>query len=209
MEQFFLAIQDHLEDHWVKFVTAAVLMLIGWFLGRWRANRDWQRKQFFGRVNISLNVLQDGWLRIRTIIEKSGSEVFLNAVAADTVAKAARKTTEQNPILPLPKDDYWYYLNAVLNEVAEKFAFGEMKQDLGLPATKDRYLICLTSETAGEVRTRKVRAMLIKKETLEKLPEEEPKFEAPNHRTRWKTLQFMATEYRKHPHQFLEMEIAI
>lgn len=209
MDEFMTAVEQYVLQHWAKFVTAALFMAVGWYVGRRRAMSEWRRKQFFGRLNISLNTLQDGYLRIRTIVEKTCDEVFLNSLAADTVSKAARKTTEKNPILALAKDDYWYYLNAVLNEVAERFAAGQVKQDLGLPVTKDRYLICLTSENAGALRTRKVRAMLIKKKVLEALPEEEPKFEHPNHRTRWETLQFLAAEYRKQPHQFIEMEIAM
>ena len=55
-------------------------------------------------------------LLIRTLLEKSCEEIFLNKVAVETIVAAARKTTERNPLLPLPKEDYWYYLNAVLNE---------------------------------------------------------------------------------------------
>ncbi len=67
--------------------------------------------------------------------------------------------------------------------------------------TAATYLICLTSESAGEVRTRKIRAMLIQKELLEKLPEYEPKFESPNHATRWMTLKFLAKEFQVNPAQ--------
>ena len=209
MEHFLAAIEQYVHEHWIKFLVAALFMGIGWYIGRRRATAEWRQKQFFGRLNISLNMLKEGHLRIRTIVEKRCDEIFLNSVASETVSRMARKTTEKNPILPLAKDDYWSYLNAVLNEVSERFAPGQLKQDLGLPVTKDRYLICLTSENAGAIRTRKVRAMLIKKKILEELPEEEPKFESANHITRWETIKLLSSQYRKHPEQFLEMEIAV
>lgn len=200
---------DYLHEHWIKFITAGCLMGIGWVFGRHRARNDWQKKEFFGRLNVSLNSFQNGALLIRTIIEKSCADVFLNDIATETITAAARATTETDPILPLPKDDYWYYLNAVLNEIAEKFALGQIQRDLGRPVAAEKYLICLTSECAGAIRTRKVRAMLIQKKLLEHLPEKAPKFESPTHSTRWQTLHILAKEWKANPHKFLEIEICL
>jgi hypothetical protein len=97
----------------------------------------------------------------------------------------------------------------VLNEVAEKFSLGELRRDLGEPVRTEKYLLCLTSEASGEIRTRKVRAMLIQKYALENLPAEPPRFEHPTHTFRWQTLRILAAELQKNPHQFLEMEISI
>ena len=166
MQDLIRALLEQLEDHWVKFVTAALFMGIGWFFGKRRARSEWQRKEFLDRLNVSLTTISEGTLRIRTIIEKSCRDVFLNVVAAEAINAAARKTTEENPILPLPEGDYWYYLNAVLNEIAEKFAAGQIKRDLGLPVETARYLICLTCERAGAMRTQKVRAMMVRRSLL-------------------------------------------
>lgn len=209
MQELIRSLVEQFEEHWIKFVTAAVFMGIGWFFGKRRARSQWQKKEFLDRLNVSLTTISEGTLRIRTIIEKSCREVFLNSVAADEINAAARKTTEADPILPLSKEDYWYYLNAVLNEVAEKFADGQIKRDLGLPVQMTRYLICLTCEKAGAVRTQKVRAMLVQKKLLESLPSETPKFESPSHSTRWETLQFLAKTYRQEPHKFLELELCV
>ena len=209
MEQFLAAASDWVHDNWIKILTGLGLMLLGWLFGRWRHHAEWRRKQFLGRLNVSLNTIHDGTLRIRTLLEKSCSEVFLNAVAAEAVTSAARRTTPHNPLLPLHRGDYWYYLNSVLNEIAERFAEGEMRRNLGLPVTSARYLICLTCECAGEIRMRKVRAMVVQKGLLDKLPDVAPRFESPTHSTRWETLRLLAAEYRKNPHQFLEVEICV
>lgn len=209
MTQILDAALEYVHKHWIEFLTAAVFMGIGWYLGKRRARSEWRRKEFLHRLNVSLNMISDGRLLIRTIMEKSCADVFLNTVAAETVAAVARKTTESDPILPLPKSEYWYYLNAVLNEVSEKFATGQIRRDLGVPVNTGTFLICLTCECAGEVKTRKVRAMLIKKMTLEKLPEKRPMLESPNHATRWETLKLLAETYSKHSHKFLEVEINV
>jgi hypothetical protein len=210
LEQFLAAISDFIHDNWVKFLTGLALMAVGWLLGKRRARAEWKNKEFLHRLNVSLNILKAGQpLLIRTILEKACSDIFLNAVAVEKVTAAARKTTEQQPLLPLPKEDYWYYLNAVLNEVAERFSHGELKRDLGEAVRTEKYLICLTSEASGEIRTRKVRAMLIQKRVLESLPAEPPRFEHPSHTFRWQTLKILADEWRKNPHHFLEMDISL
>ena len=210
LQQVFDFIRDQIIDHWVKFLTGLAVLAVGWFLGKRRARADWRRKTFYDRLNVSLNIVEPGKpLLIRTLLEKSCQEVFLNKVAVETVVAAAQRTSAGNPILPLPKDDYWYYLNAVLNELAERFATGELKRDLGVPVVTKRYLICLTSEVAGDIRTRKLRAMVVGKALLESLPADPPEFERPWHHNRWDTLKVMAAAYRENPHQFLEMEISV
>jgi hypothetical protein len=209
LRQILDVVSDTLHDHWVKFATALLIAAVGWLLGRRRARAEWGRREFFDRLNISLNAVRDGTLTIRTIAEESCSEVLLNSVAVSTLADAARHTTPDDPLLELPERDYWFYLNSVLNEVAEKFAEGQIRRDMGLPVTAARYVMCLTSESAGEVRTRKIRAMLIQKNLLLNLPADEPKFESPNHATRWKTLKYLAAQYPRTPHKFLEVEICV
>ena len=124
MEQILQAIAEWLDDNWLKFLTGLLLAGAGWFLGQWRARRKWQKKEFLDRLNVSLNTIQDGRLLIRTVLEKSCQEIFLNDLAVAAVTDASQRTTEGDPTLPLPQDDYWYYLNSVLNEVGEQFSEG-------------------------------------------------------------------------------------
>ncbi len=115
-------------------------------------------------------------------------------------------------ILPLPDEDYWYYLNYVLNELSEQFNEAFLRRDLGVPVRSAVYLIALTREADGGVRSQKIRAMLVRKDLLEKIAAaQEAKAKGgegqevamevlrENHKTRVKTLNHMATEYKKRP----------
>ena len=209
MDQILEALTDWLQDNWIKFLTGLFIMAVGWFFGQRRAQASWKKKEFLDRLNVSLNAIDDGTLLIRTVLEKSCKDVFLNDVAVAAIRDASGKTSEADPTLPLPESEYWYYLNSVLNEVAEQFSEGQLRRDMGLLVTVKRYLICLTSECAGELKTRKVRAMLIQSTLLDALPEEQPKLESPHHTTRWDTLQKLAKLRKSNPYRFLEIEICI
>src|SRR5947208_5254568 len=87
-------------------VAAVVLSTIASFtLGRWwgryRARKQWEAKEFLGRVIVSLNSFAGGTLRIRTVFERSLEEVFLSPHAVDQVLTAAKQTTKDRPLLPL------------------------------------------------------------------------------------------------------------
>jgi len=208
-QQFLDAVGDYLHDNWVKCLTAGLFMAAGWLFGKRRARTEFRKREFYDRINVSLNLIHSGTLQIRTILEKGCAEVFLNSAAIDQLNQAARETSETDPLLPLPKDDYWFFLNAALNEVAEHFSLGQLRRDLGQPVVSQVYVLCLTSEQAGTIRTRKVRAMLIQKKLLTNLPTEAPKFESTHHGTRWKTLQILAREYVQNSYKFIEMEICV
>ena len=208
-DQILHTAQDYIKDHAVKLITGLVLMALGWFFGRRKALAQWKKQEFLDRLNLSLNTIDDGTLKIRTLSEKLCEEVFLNSVAAETVRKLAAMTTASNPILPIPIDENWFYLNSVLNDLSEQFAVGLLKRDMGDRVSTALYLIVLTCESAGEMKTRKIRAMVIKKSSLLNLPAEMPKLESPSHATRWKTLQFLAAEYQTNPGMFKEVELAV
>ncbi len=196
-----------LKDHGAKILLSVAGLAAGALWGRWRARRKWARREFLDRLNVSLNTIEHGWLRLRTLLEKDAHEVFLNQTAVRMVQEAAARCTEADPLLDLPADDAWFVLNGVLNEISEKFADGLLRRDLGLPVTGGRYLMCLTFEVAGSVRTRKVRAMLVRKDVLEALPAECPALASPNHVTRWSTLQAMAKAWGARKHLFQELEL--
>ena len=198
-----------LREHAVKIVTGFVLMAVGWYIGKRRAKAHWKKQEFLDRLNVSLNTIDNGTLKVRTLSEKRCEEVFLNSVAADTVQKLARQTTASDPVLPIPLNDTWYFLNAVLNDLSEQFATGLMKRDMGATVNTAVYLVALTCESAGDIRTRKIRAMVTKKSLLTNLPAEMPKLESPNHATRWQTLQFLSAEYTRNPQRFLEVELCV
>ena len=208
-EQAFEAGRQYLEDAWFKLLILIAVSAGSWWLGRRRAAKQWQDREFLDRLNVSLTRIDGGTLKIRTLLEKPAVEVFLNKQAAASVREAAGRTTEADPVLPLPEEDRWFYLNAVLNEVSEQFAAGQVRAELGHDVRRADFLIALTCERAGEVRTQKVRAMVVRVDLLTKLPEKRPKLESSNHATRWKTLQTLAKRYAADPESFLRVEVCL
>jgi hypothetical protein len=209
VEQIWDSVLTYLKDHWVQLLVAVGSAGLGWVFGKRRARSQWRKREFYDRLNVSLSSIRDGKLLIRTLIEKRCDEVFLNRVATETVLAAAHRTTADDSLLSLPEDDYWFYLNAVLNEVAEHFAEGQLRRDAGGEVVCATYLLCLTCENAGGIRTRKVRAMMVQKTLLENLPSETPRFESPTHSTRWDTLRQLAAARKTYPGRFLEVEICV
>ena len=209
MNNILQSLLAYLRDNWPELLWIIVAAGAASYLAARRARSRWRNRDFLDRLNVSLTSIDDGTLRIRTILEMDCADVFLNPAAARTVVQLARHTTETDPILPIPKDDCWQYLNALLNEISERYAEGQLKRDLGQPVIRGEYLLCLTCERAGPVRTQKVRGMLVRKSLLASLPEEEPAYESPTHVTRWKTLQQLAAEYPKNPHRFIEIELCL
>ena len=205
-----------LRDHWLEFALPAIGLILGWLWGRRRAGREWAKQQFVRRVNVSLNLFDASGegpptLRIRTLLEKEAGDIFLNDVAVDHLVAAANRTTIDDPTLPLG-EDAWFLLNGVLNEISERYSDGFIRRDVGQPTRSATYIIGLTYERAGEMKTQKVRAMVIRRDVLEGLlsPDAaEPRYESPLHATRWHTLRQMVSVWRQKPEQFLEIELVV
>jgi hypothetical protein len=191
----------------VTVVTAALSFYWGWY----KARREWKNKEFLNRVIVSLNIFDDGKLKIRTVMERSLEEVFLNTIAVEKVLKAAKTCTTNQPILPIDPADRWYLLNFALNAIAEHFAMGQVRMDAGLPVTKVQYALFLTCEVVGDERIRKIRAMLIKREHLVAFPYADtlPVLENPWHEDRIKTLRLASQVYAQSPDNFLTLEVCI
>jgi hypothetical protein len=195
----------------IFFGTTALSFVVGRWWGRYQARKQWETKQFLGRVIVSINSFADGLLKIRTIFERSLEEVFLNPVAVAKVRAASLKTTTDQPLLPIDKADRWFLLNFVLNAVAERFSSDQVRYDAGQPLRPVIYLIFLTCEVVGEDRIRKVRAMMLRKELLLDFPYKEsmPKLEQPWHGDRIVTLRRACESYQKEPDLFLPIEIYV
>lgn len=214
LEQFGEWLGKAVADHWLEMAGGLVALAAGRYWGRRRARREWERKEFMHRLMLSLNsIVSDAsgrpTLAIRTLLEKNLREVFLNDIASQKVLEAAGKTTAADPILPIAPDDRWHLLNAVLNEVAETFSAGTLARDLGLPVRAQRYLICLTNEVAGPVRTQKVRAMVVRRDRLLAGAFENLALESDHHSTRLDTLRHMRATYSTTPGLFLEVDLAV
>jgi hypothetical protein len=206
---------DLVENVWPKLVvlalTSAGSFLLGRWLGGYQARRNWHKKFFFHRLNVSLNGFHEGRLQIRTLLERSLEQVFHSPVAVRKVLAAARRTTADNPLLPLARGDCWYLLNFVLNALAEHFSHGVVRRDAGEPVRAVRYAFFLTCEVLDRGRQRKVRAMVIRPEWLRDFPypEKMPELEQPWHDARVRTLRKAAGLYRSRPEYFLEVEVCV
>ena len=193
----------------VTVVTASLTFVLGRYWGRRKANRQWQSQEFLDRVIVSLNILDDGKLKIRTIFEQGLHEVFLNKVAEEKVLAAAKRCTPDHPILPIPSADRWYLLNYALNAIAEKFVAGLLRLDAGLPVTTLRYALFLTCEVVGPERIRKVRVMLMQEKHLRDFPytTNMPELENPWHADRIRTMRAAAELYSREPDHFIILEV--
>lgn len=211
---------DDLSSEYVKRVVVTILVaattstatfFAGRWWGRYKAGRQWAAKEFLDRVIVSLNIFADGALKIRTVLERSVHEVFLNRVATEKVEAAARATTPDKPVLAIAKADRWFLLNFVLNAVAEHFVAGNIRQDVGQPVTVVKYALFLTCEHVGDERIRKIRAMLIRHDMLAGFPYMTgmPRLENPWHEDRIKTLRYAADLYQKEPDNFLTLEVCV
>lgn len=195
----------------VAATTSTATFFIGRWWGRYKARRQWYAKEFLDRVIVSLNIFADGFLKIRTVLERSLDEIFLNKVAVEKVWAAAKATTLDKPVMPIDKEDRWFLLNFVLNAVAEHFVTGHIKYDAGQPVTPVRYALFLTCELVGDERIRKVRAMLVREDLLAEFPYQDtmPKLEREWHADRIKTLRHAAALYKKEPDNFLTLEVCV
>lgn len=199
----------------VLFGAGSVLVVGAW--AWYQARLAWKRREYLDRLNFSLNIYDGKTLKIRTLLEESLETIMLNRIAVGMVRKAANQATIGDPVLHFGKDDAWFIMNGVLNTLSERFSAGILKQDILRNAKGEqsgtipsaRYVFCLTCEKNAEVRTQKIRVMVIRKDLLESLPTERPQFEREVHATRWETLQKMAAARTSVPHDFLEVELSV
>lgn len=203
MEMGFEIIREHAFD----IVSGLGLLVCGWLCGRWRTTRQWASQEFFGRLHISLTLVGDGRLSIRTLGERSCIDVFGNSEAARAIADAARRTSPADPLLDLPREGYWSFLNSLVNELSSVCAQGFIADDLGVAVRRGSYIVCLTCERDADVRTRKVRAIVVRKEVLLTLPESMPRLDREQDVVRWKTLQLLAADFPQRPWRYVEVEL--
>jgi hypothetical protein len=131
---------------------------------------DWSRKQFLGQVNFSLNYVVDGRLVMRTLLEVPCQDVWLNDLGVRKVRQAASRTTADQPFVSLsdPKDMDFVH-RAVLNVLSEKFADAYLAEAMGLPVRSAVYRFVISMERYADVRTLKLRVLLMAEEDLETL----------------------------------------
>ena len=63
--------QQIIDTKIVAAITSTVTFFVGRWWGRYKAGRQWQKQEFLNRIIVSLNIFADGYLKIRTVLERS------------------------------------------------------------------------------------------------------------------------------------------
>ena len=193
MRELITSLGNLISEHGSELLLSVVSFAAGGLWAWLQAWRSWANRAFYDQVNVSLNFVDEGQFEIRTLLERSSGEVFRNREMLRRVLRAAR-SANKSPLLNVEAEDYWYYLNAVLNVISEKFAEGYVRQE-ARAASSHTYLLFLTSETETQVRQRKVRAMLVRESLLLDTLNQTPAFKNEFHEIRWETLKTVAREW--------------
>jgi hypothetical protein len=190
-----IGVLEYAKDNWDQLALLATICLV--LLAYWRSRSRWKTRDFLGRINFSLNFIQDNRLKIRTLQENTIDDILLNNThGRRMMLKAASRTTLEKPFLDLPEKDAWIVLNSVLNEISEQFADGFLAIAAGLPMRTTTFIFGITCERDTDVRMNKIRVMIIERSLLEKIDElDEIEFESPNHHVRLDTLRTMREIY--------------
>jgi hypothetical protein len=101
------------------------------------------------------------------------------------------------------EDDYRATYAPLISLVSEKCTNDDsIDLALGRPMDEHRFVIALTYEQLNTRRARHLRAMVMFESALLDLPDEMPRVDFEEHKTRYRTLQAIARLYRKHPERF-------
>ncbi|MEA2930990.1 MAG: hypothetical protein QOG38_3418 [Hyphomicrobiales bacterium] len=122
----------------------------------------------------------------------------------DTVASVKISENGRSERVPLIRDDDYRAAYAPLIAlIAEKCSGGDsIDLAAGRPMDEHRFVIALTFEQLDRRRARHLRAMVMFEPMLLGLPEELPRVDFEEHKTRYRTLLAIARQYRGHPERF-------
>ena len=125
---------DLVLDHWELALLVITWSVIGVLAAKRRY--DWQQGRFSQQVNFSLNTLVDEngacTLLLRTLLEESAAQVWINDYGVSRVLKAARRTTVERPFLRIAEArDRDIVMVAVLNVLSERFSDAFVARALG------------------------------------------------------------------------------
>jgi hypothetical protein len=123
-----------------------------------------------------------------------------------TDAVASVRVTENGVSQRVPRireDDYRATYAPLISLVAEKCT-NDFSIDLALgrPMDEHRFVVALTFEQLDSRRARHLRAMVMLEPMLQNLPDELPRVDFEEHKTRYRTLLAIKREYKAHPERF-------
>jgi hypothetical protein len=103
----------------------------------------------------------------------------------------------------MPEDDYKATYGPLISLISEKCANDNaIDLALGRPMDEHRFVVALTFEKLHNRRARHLRGMVMWEQALLNLPEQCPRVDFEEHRTRFQTLQAIARQYRSNPERF-------
>jgi hypothetical protein len=156
---------ETMHPHWNT--VALILTWLGIGIVYLRRRAHWRRKQFLGRVNFSLNHVAGNALVMRTLLEADTMDVWLNEYGVRTILAALRRTTVDQPFILMDNAvDRQFVNRAVLNALSERFSETFLSAALGEPVRTATFCFAVTFERYQEMRTFKVRVLLIAEQTL-------------------------------------------
>jgi hypothetical protein len=104
---------------------------------------------------------------MRTLLESPVREVWVNDYGVKRVLQSADRTTAEQPFLRFADvADQAFVDRAVLNVLSEKFADAYLAEALGLPVRAEVYRFATTFERYGEMRTYKLRVLIVREGDL-------------------------------------------
>ena len=117
-------------------------------------------------MNFSLNLFGDT-LAMRTLLEVETNEVWPNAHGVKLLHSAAVRTTVADPFIKLPvQADRDFLHRAVKNALSELCPAAFVATALGHPVKTGKFLFAVTCERYPEMRTVKLRVLLVEEGTL-------------------------------------------
>ena len=103
----------------------------------------------------------------------------------------------------LREDDYKATYGPLISLISEKCANDNaIDLALGRPMEEHRFVVALTFEKLSNRRARHLRAMVMWEQALLNLPADCPRVDFEEHKTRFRTLQAIARQYRANPEWF-------
>jgi len=190
-------------------LSSAVLFFVRQKVEQYRARRKMVHREFLDRINVSLNLLADGKLKIRTIFERPLDEVIHNPHVAEELRRAALSASINDEAVVHVPSRSWFLLNCILNAIAERFSEGAFREERGSPVVRTVYAFWVTCEPVKEQRERKIRVFLLRKELLQAFPflDEMPLLETEKHRDRVIALRRASQLFQTNPEYFSTIEI--
>ena len=127
------------------------------------------------------------------------SKRITDAVASVKVDENGRR--QRVPMIR--DDDYRATYSPLISLISEKCSNSDsMDLALGRPMDEHRFVIALTFEQLDRRRARHLRAMVMYEPMLLNLPDELPRVDYEEHKTRYRTLLSIAKQYRENPERF-------